>query len=140
MTTTLSTSISSLYWSLSVTEAGAVVTDLEDIKQCVLLILSTDKGSDPFRPEFGFNIGELLDKPVGFVIPNGKLGILDALTVGEPRITVTRIEHTLDVSHVVFHVYCATNLANFVVTVPINPNFSPSTNGAFSSGFDSGFN
>ncbi len=139
MITTLLPNISSSMWSMSVANYGAVVTDLEDIKQCVLIILSTNKGSDPFRPDFGFNIGELLDKPVNYVIPNGKLGIVDALTNYEPRVKVTRIVHTLDIGHVTFYVYCATNIANFVVSMPISPNYIPTALGAFSSGFDSGF-
>jgi phage baseplate assembly protein W len=139
MQVTLTSDISSTMWSMSVSEYGAVEKDLDDIIQCVLIILATDKGSDPFRPEFGFNIGALLDRPVNFVIPNGKLGILDALTQWEPRITVRRIEHTLNISHVTFKVFCATNLGNFAVSVPIAPNYSPVSLGAFSSGFDSGF-
>jgi phage baseplate assembly protein W len=139
MQVTLTSEINTTMWSMSTSEYGAVVTDLDDIIQCVLLILSTDKGSDPFRPEFGFNLDRLVDKPVNFVIPNGKLGILDALEQWEPRITVRKIEHTLDVSHVTFKVFCATNLGNFAVAVPISPNFNPISLGAFSSGFDSGF-
>jgi len=139
MQVTLTSDINTTMWSMSTSEYGAVVTDLDDIIQCVLLILSTDRGSDPFRPEFGFNLGRLVDRPVNFVIPNGKLGILDALEQWEPRVTVTKIEHTLDISHVTFKVFCLTNLGNFAVQVPISPNFTPVSLGAFSSGFDSGF-
>lgn len=139
MQVTLTSDINSTMWSMSTTDYGAVVTDLDDIIQCVLIILSTNKGSDPFRPEFGFNLNELVDKPVNFVIPNGKLGILDALAQWEPRVTVRRIEHTLDISHVTFKVFCATNLGNFAVAIPISPNYDPVSLGAFSSGFSSGF-
>jgi phage baseplate assembly protein W len=139
MQVTLTSEINTTMWSMSTSEYGAVVTDLDDIIQCVLIILSTDRGSDPFRPEFGFNLERLVDRPVNFVIPNGKLGILDALEAWEPRVTVRRIEHTLDVSHVTFKVFCSTNLGNFAVAVPIAPNFAPVSLGAFSSGFDSGF-
>ncbi len=132
----LTTDITSRHWSLSITDQGEVVQDLQDIAQCIVIILSTNKGSDPFRPNFGFNLGELLDKPVNYVIPNGKLGILNALEEYEPRVTVDKIEHTLETSHVTFIVYCTTNLGSFVISVPI----SATALGAFSSAFSSAFN
>jgi phage baseplate assembly protein W len=148
MTVTLSTDITSNYWQLSTEEAGAVVTGVEDLKQQVLNCLVTDKGSVPFDPEFGFNIYELLDRPVNYVIPNGKLGILDALEYGVPSITISRIEHTFSQfapEKVVFIVFCESNFGNFEVAVSNNPDFTPvasqgQTLGGFSGGFDSGFN
>lgn len=148
MTITLSTDITSNYWQLSTDTAGAIVTDLEDLKQQVLNCLVTDKGSVPFDPEFGFNIYELLDRPVNFVIPNGKLGILDALEYGVPSITVTTIAHTFlptDPAHVIFVVFCESNLGNFEVAISNNPDFTPVvgqgniSGGGFSLGFNSGF-
>lgn len=135
----LTTDIESRHWSLSITDRGEIVTDLQDIAQCIIILLSTNKGSDPFRPNFGFNLGELLDKPVNFVIPNGKLGILDAISEYEPRVTVNRVDHTLDVSTVTFIVYCSTNLGNFAISVPVSPTFTPTVLGSFTSGFGSGF-
>lgn len=135
----LTTEINSSNWSISAVEYGEIVTDLEDLAQCILLILSTAKGSDPFRPNFGFDLAALVDKPVNFVIPNGKLGIIDAITEFEPRVTVTSIEHELDVSHVTFKIYCSTNFGEFSVSLPINPIFAPSANSPFSNGFGNGF-
>lgn len=141
MAVTLTSDINSSYWSLSISEEGGIVTDFEDLKQQVLVALSTDKGSVPLDPEFGFNIQELLDRPVNFVIPNGKLEILATLERDVPSITVESIAHRLDeLSHVTFFVLCSTNLGNFVIQVPINQNFTPSIGGGFSGGFSGGFN
>lgn len=130
-------------WQLSTETAGAVVTGVEDLKQQVLNCLITDRGSIPFAPEQGFNINQLLDQPVNWVIPNGKLGILDALESGVPLVTVDRIEHVFtknDPSTVVFIVHCESNLGEFAVAISNNPNFTPqSTLGGFDSGFSSGF-
>jgi phage baseplate assembly protein W len=143
MTVTLSTEITSNYWQLSTEDAGAVVIGVEDLKQQVLNCLITDKGSVPFDPDFGFNIYELLDQPVNFVIPNGKLGILDALDYGVPQINVTRIEHVFSQfapEKVIFIVFCESNLGNFEVAISNSPNFTPvTTQGGFSNGFSSGF-
>ncbi len=141
MAVTLTSDITTQYWSLSLTEQGGIVTDLDYLKQQVLLALGTNKGSVPFDLEFGFNIQELLDRPVNYVIPNGKLGILDTLDRDVPQVKVTSIKHELiDLYNVVFHVYCESNLGNFAVNLPVNQSFaSPTIMGAFSSGFSSGF-
>jgi len=141
MAVTLTSDITTPYWQLSSADQGEVVTDLDYLKQQVALALATSKGSVPFDPEFGFNLQELLDKPVNFVIPNGKLGILDTLTRDVPQVTVDSIRHRLvGLSNVVFEVYLSSNLGNFAVNVPIAQNFaSPTPGGAFSSGFSSGF-
>ena len=117
----LTTDITSSNWGISADNYGEIVTDLGDIAQCISILLSTDVGSVAFKPTFGFNMAELIDKPVNFVIPRGKIGILDAINAFETRVTVDRIEHTLDVSHVTFVVYCSTFLGNFVVDVSTDP-------------------
>jgi hypothetical protein len=143
MIVTLYPNIENSYWQLSTTVDGGIVEELEDLKQQVLNCLTTNKGSVPFDPTAGFNIYELLDEPVNWVIPNGKLGILDALENGVPLITVTTISHIFlpsDPAHVTFIVFCESNIGNFEVAVSNNPNFTPiSSQGAFSSGFSSGF-
>lgn len=141
MAVTLTSDITTQYWSLSLNGLGSIVNDIEYIKQQVLIALGTNKGSVPFDPEFGFNIQELLDRPVNIVIPNGKLGILDTLGRDVPQVKVTSITHELiDLYNVVFNVYCESNLGNFAVNLPVNQSFaSPTIMGAFSSGFSSGF-
>jgi len=141
MAVTLISDINTQYWQLSIDEQGAIVKDRNHLKQQIALALSTDKGSVPFDPEFGFNITQLIDQPVNFVIPNGKIGILETLTRDVPSVTVVAIKHELsNLSNVIFHIYITSNLGNFVASVPINQNFaSPAILGPFSSGFGSGF-
>jgi phage baseplate assembly protein W len=141
MAVTLTSDIQTPYWQLSIDEQGAVVEGIDYLVQQVLIALSTNKGSVPFDPEFGFNVSELIDKPTNFVIPNGKVGILDTLNKDVPQVKVEYIRHqVLELSNVVFDVYCSSNLGNFVVNVPVNQNYaSPTVGGAFSSGFSSGF-
>lgn len=78
-------------WSLSVTNPGAVVTDEEDIAQCIILILQTIRGSDPLRPEFGTDIRLQLDRPfttaAALVIAQATV----ALATYEPRIVVLSV-------------------------------------------------
>jgi phage baseplate assembly protein W len=143
MAVTLTSDINSNYWSLSKDEDGAIVTGLDDLVQQVLIALTTNKGSVPFDPEFGFNINELLDKPVNYVIPNGKVGILETLERDVPLISVSSVNHVFDAAEphkVMFEVFCTSNLGNFTVQLDINQNYDPASGSPFSaSAFSSGF-
>lgn len=144
MQVSLYTDINNSNWSMSAYTDGAVVEGNRDLAQQVMNALAINKGSVPFDPELGFNVQLLLDRPVNFVIPNGKLGILDAIEYAVPLVTVDRVDHEFlatDPSHVIFIVYCSSNLGNFGVAISTSPNFTPQTGmGAFSSGFSTGFN
>jgi phage baseplate assembly protein W len=80
-------------WSLSLKEQGKVVTGLDDIKQCIHVILTTVQGSDPMRPAFAMP-NDLIDKPITNVAAIIK-AIADALATWETRITVTKITSTI---------------------------------------------
>lgn len=88
-------------WSLSITEAGAVVQDLADIEQCIFLIVTTAKGSDPLRPEFGTNIFKYLDKPVSVVRPNLVREVFDGLRSWETRIEVIAVTCEVETSQII---------------------------------------
>lgn len=77
-------------WSLSATEQGSVVLDLEDINQCIAIILATVKGSDPLRPEFGCDILRWIDKPVNQAIPNIIKEAVAAINLWEKRVVVIK--------------------------------------------------
>ncbi len=62
--------IKSVNWQPKLNEIGSVVEDLDDIDQCIRIILMTRKGSDPHRPEFGSDIWQYIDAPVNITIPN----------------------------------------------------------------------
>lgn len=140
---TLTSDINSSYWSLSLEDSLDVVQEFEDLKQQVLVALTTDRGSVPFDPLFGFNINELLDEPVNFVIPNGKIGILETLERDVPIVSVDSVSHkyepNVNYGQVTFLVFCSSNLGNFTVQVSLNPNFTPAPQGPFSGGFSVAF-
>ena len=92
-------------WSLSLAQQGEIVTELSDINQCIYIILTTDRGSDPLRPLFGSNIFRYVDKPVNVAIPNIIREIVDGIRLWETRVSVTKISHKqVDVSHITFTV------------------------------------
>lgn len=88
--------IQSADWQLSVEGVGMVVQGLDDIRQCVNLILLTRKGSDPLRPEFGCDMYLYIDKPINTALPLMKKAMLEAIRQWEPRIDVLGITQEVD--------------------------------------------
>jgi phage baseplate assembly protein W len=70
---------------------GNVVQGVADVRQCVKIILTTPKGSDPLRPTFGVDIWKYLDSPIQLaraaIVKEATEGIL----LWEPRIQVVAI-------------------------------------------------
>lgn len=60
--------IQSSDWQLSLDENATVVQGAGDINQSIQLVLSTERGSDPLRPEYGIRIGPI-DRPVNIAAP-----------------------------------------------------------------------
>jgi len=69
------------------------LTELEEIRQSVRLILTTRKGERPFRPKFGANLDqyafELMDTTTCNLI---RQEVISALQTWEPRIRNIRVE------------------------------------------------
>lgn len=86
--------IKSADWSLATESAGDVVEGIFDINQCIVTILATQKGSDPFRPDFGSDVWDWIDRPLNVAVPNMKRAIYEAIGLWEPRVIVTQVAHT----------------------------------------------
>lgn len=80
-------------WSLSISEFGQAVQGIEEINQCIYIILGTIKGSDPFRPDFGSDVFDFIDKPISVAGPGMVNAITDAIAKWEPRIAITSITY-----------------------------------------------
>lgn len=89
--TTLINNIHSTDWQPKLDEIGAVVENIEDINQCIRIILTTPKGSDPHRPTFGSDLWRYIDYPVKQAIPNIIREAVDAITAWETRVDVKSI-------------------------------------------------
>lgn len=77
-------------WQVSISDSAQVVEGAEDLAQCVYIILTTIPGSDPLRPEFGSNVYQYLDKPLGEVRAKIIYTAIEAIELWEKRIEVTR--------------------------------------------------
>lgn len=80
-------------WQLSTQGIGMVAEGIDDIRQCIKIILTTTKGSDPLRPLFGSDIWQFIDTPVSTAVANISAEIIDALSKWENRIEINTITH-----------------------------------------------
>lgn len=87
----LSTAVGSGPSGLLANNLGQVVTDAEDINQCIQVILTTPKGADPHRPTFGSDLHLYIDQPVNSARPYIVREVVDALRAWEPRVDVTQV-------------------------------------------------
>ncbi|HUN58021.1 MAG TPA: GPW/gp25 family protein [Candidatus Binataceae bacterium] len=90
--------ITSADWSLELDAPGRpgsgignVVQGLADVNQCVGIILTTPKGSDPLRPTFAIDLWEFIDYPINSLLAAVVREVTQALTLWEPRITIVSI-------------------------------------------------
>jgi phage baseplate assembly protein W len=96
--------ISSVDWQPKLGEIGAVVENIEDINQCIGIILTTPKGSDPHRPEFGSDIYKYIDYPVNEAIPNIIREAIDAINTWEPRVDIKGIKAEVDIANIMLKI------------------------------------
>jgi len=83
--------VNAVYWSPRLGESGEIVTDADDINQCIAIIIQTPKGADPLRPEFGCDILRFIDLPIN----EARIGIVSevitALNTWEQRIEIDSV-------------------------------------------------
>lgn len=75
-------------WQYKLNGIGSVAEGIEDINQCIALILSTPKGSIPHRPTFSSNILKYIDYPVNVAKANIIREAIDAINLWETRVDV----------------------------------------------------
>lgn len=83
-------------WQLKLGTIGGVAEGVDDINQCIAIILATRKGSVPHRPTFGSDIYKYIDYPVNEAIPNISRESIDAISLWETRIQVNSVGVTID--------------------------------------------
>lgn len=70
---------------------GQVTQALADVHQCLKIIFATVPGEDPFRPTFGCDLSQYLDKPIPVAAPAIVAAVTSAVQAWEPRITLTSV-------------------------------------------------
>ena len=78
-------------WQYKLNSIGEVAQGVEDINQCIAIILLTQKGSDPLRPTFGSDIYKYVDYPVNSAKANIIRESVDAIEKWETRIKIDSV-------------------------------------------------
>ncbi len=78
-------------WQYKLNDIGSVAEGVDDINQCIAVILTTRKGSVPHRPTFGSDIYKYVDYPVNEALPNIIREATDSIAQWETRIKTTSI-------------------------------------------------
>jgi phage baseplate assembly protein W len=93
--------IKSADWSLMLDSAGLagsgigrVVTGVDDVDQCIAIILTTPKGSDVLRPTFGTDLWKYIDAPISQAGPAMVREVTQSITQWEPRVKVLSVIST----------------------------------------------
>ena len=64
---------------------------IADVEQCLGIIVTTPRGSDPLRPTFGANIWRYIDFPISLALPAIVSELTSAITMWEPRVTLVSV-------------------------------------------------
>jgi phage baseplate assembly protein W len=96
--------IISVDWSFGLGSPGQIVQGEEDIAQCVFIIVTTQKGSDPLRPEFGVDLLSYIDSPMNIAAANLTRELATQINKWEPRVKVTDVSYKIDVSQITYRV------------------------------------
>lgn len=110
-------------WTYSLQTIGDMVQGVAEISQCILVIVTTQKGSDPLRPEFGADLYLYLDQPSNNVAKMIN-SIAEALDIWETRIEIKKIAFKVDVGTVDFEITWREKTSNISATTKITLNGS----------------
>jgi phage baseplate assembly protein W len=83
--------ITSADWSLELGTIGGVVQGIADVEQCLGIIVTTPRGSDPLRPTFGADIWRYIDFPIDLALPAIVRELTSAITKWEPRVNLISV-------------------------------------------------
>lgn len=81
----------SLHWQPSLKDDDEIVTGFSDVEQAIHIILSTQKGAVPHRPEFGCDVPALIDGNYNDVVPIFIARATEAILRFEPRVENVKI-------------------------------------------------
>jgi phage baseplate assembly protein W len=91
--------ITSADWSLKLDPPGGmlgaalgqVVQGIDDVAQCIAIICTTPKGTDPLRPTFAIDLLSFIDQPMTTAIPDLVRAFADAITTWERRVILLSV-------------------------------------------------
>ena len=100
---------------------GGIVQGFDDIEQCVFNILSTRKGTDVTRPEFGSNYFDYIDAPEDIFVPNAVREVVLAIQTWEKRAVIDKVEFSGNAPEITMsvHWHAADDVRQVIYTTAI---------------------
>ena len=89
----------SKHWQLA-PGGGGLAQGVDDIDLCIHNILSTRKGSDVTRPDFGSNHFDYIDTPEDVFVPNIVREVVLAIQTWETRVVVDGVTFSGNAPHI----------------------------------------
>jgi phage baseplate assembly protein W len=83
--------IRSADWSLALGAIGEVVQGIADVEQCLGIIVTTPRGTDPLRPTFGADIWRYIDFPLDRALSAIVSELTSAIALWEPRVNLVSV-------------------------------------------------
>ena len=106
-------------WQLKMNTIGDVAEGVDDINQCIAIILLTRKGADPHRPTFGSDIYKYIDYPVNEAIPHIIRETTDAISLWETRINIDSVTAEIDGTNITVKVEWTLKDSNVSATAEV---------------------
>ena len=106
-------------WQVKMNTIGEVAEGVDDINQCIAIILLTRKGADPQRPTFGSEIYKYIDYPVNEAIPSIIRETTDTITLWETRIKVDSVTAEIDNTNITIKVEWTLKDSNISATAEV---------------------
>lgn len=88
--------IRAAFWQPRLSHLGEIVEDVADIHQCLSIILTTQKGTDPLRPSFALDLMAYVDRPISDVSARLISDIIQAITLWEKRCQILSVNVTAE--------------------------------------------
>ena len=107
-------------WQYKLNGIGSIAEGVEDINQCIAVILSTQKGSVPHRPTFGSDILKYVDYPVNIAKANIIRETIDAITLWETRVKVDTVTVEINETQLNIKVQWSLNEGNVSNSVEVS--------------------
>ena len=100
---------------------GGIVQGFDDIEQCIFNILSTRKGTDVTRPEFGSNYFDYIDAPEDIFVPNAVRVVVLAIQTWEKRAGSDKVEFSGNAPEITMsvHWHAADDVSQEIYTTAI---------------------
>ncbi len=94
-------------------EGDSNVEGVEDIRQCIRIIIETPVGSVPLEPEFGSKVHHYVDWPIDRARPHVVRETVEAIAKWEKRCIITRVQVLIEQAGMLVRAFF--KLANGVV-------------------------